>query len=180
MTSNELYLNELKDKGYAIIPDVLNTEEIGEAKQMVYDWQKTIDTNLSSYFFFAREVAEKMLLRRTEGVIVNVSSISSSGNAGQTSYSASKAAVDALTVTWAQELANLKIRVAGVAPGMTDTQMPQDSMNASTLKEWINKTPMGRMAHSSEIADGVLFVLEKTLSPNIIFYFLPHAFELQY
>ena len=108
----------------------------------------------------AREVAEKMLLRRTEGVIVNVSSISSSGNAGQTSYSASKAAVDALTVTWAQELANLKIRVAGVAPGMTDTQMPQNSMKASVLEDWINTTPMNRMAHSSEIADGVLFVLK--------------------
>ena len=61
-----------------------------------------------------REVAEKMILKRTNGVIINVSSISASGNRGQTAYASAKAGVNALTVTWASELALFKIRVAGI------------------------------------------------------------------
>jgi len=123
-------------------------------------WNDTIATNLSGYFYSTREVVEKMALERTKGVIVNVSSISSIGNLGQTSYSASKAAVNALTVTWSQELSNFGIRVAGVSPGMTDTSMPRKSMSDSILKKWVMQTPMKRMALPSEIASTILFVLE--------------------
>ena len=129
-------------------------------KHKIENWEKTINTNLSSYFFFAREVVEKMVLERTKGVIINVSSISSSGNLGQTSYSASKAAVNALTVTWSQELTKFGIRVAGVSPGMTDTFMPRNSMKDIVLEDWVRKTPLRRMAFPEEIAKGVLFLLE--------------------
>lgn len=123
-------------------------------------WKETIDTNLSGYFYCTREVVEKMVMKRTKGIVVNISSISSSGNAGQTSYSASKAAINALTVTWSQELSKFGIRVAGVSPGMTDTSMPRASMPESTLEKWVKMTPVKRMAFPSEIASTVMFVLE--------------------
>ena len=136
---------------------------IYKGKLMKYsldDWNETLLSNLNGYFYFTREVVEKMVLQRTKGIIINVSSISSSGNIGQTSYAASKAAVNALTVTWAQELSAFGIRVAGIAPGMTDTQMPKISMNKIQLETWVNKTPLKRMASSEEIAHGVSFIIK--------------------
>lgn len=129
-------------------------------KYSIEAWQETLNTNLSGVFYCTREVVERMIRKRTNGVIVNVSSISSSGNLGQTSYAASKGALNALTVTWAQELAMYGIRVAGVSPGMTDTPMPHSAMDSSLLRRWIEKTPLKRMATPMEIAHGIIFILE--------------------
>ena len=63
-----------------------------------------------------------MVINKTKGVIVNISSISSRGNSGQTVYSAAKAGVEALTKTWAQELGIFGIRVVAVSPGFIDTE----------------------------------------------------------
>lgn len=123
-------------------------------------WEETISSNLRSVFLFSRETAEKMIIKRTQGVIINVSSISASGNTGQSAYAAAKAGVNALTVTWASELANFGIRVAGVSPGMTETDMPKDSMSHQAISEWIKKTPVKRMASVQEIADAIDFVLK--------------------
>ena len=129
-------------------------------KYSLKDWDQTIATNLSGTFYFSREVAEKMILKRTRGVIINVSSISSAGNLGQTAYAAAKAGMDALTVTWSLELAYFGIRVAGIAPGIVDTSMPRNSMNDKLLLSWINKTPMQRMGYPDEIAGAILFILD--------------------
>jgi len=122
-------------------------------------WDKTLASNLSSVFYMSREVAEKMILKRTQGVIINVSSISASGNRGQTAYAAAKAGVNALTATWTSELAMFGIRVAGVAPGMTDTDMPRQAVPEKVLLDWIKRTPAKRMGMPEEIADGILFIL---------------------
>tara|TARA_B100001750_G_C15293144_1_gene488374 strand:+ start:82 stop:819 length:738 start_codon:yes stop_codon:yes gene_type:complete len=145
----------------AILNDVplLSIYEGKLKKMSLNSWQQTIDTNLNSYFYCTREVVEKMVMKRTRGIIINISSISSSGNLGQSSYAASKAAVNALTVTWAQELSAFGIRVAGLAPGMTDTPMPKDAMQKTQLDNWINKAPLKRMADPSEIADGINFII---------------------
>ena len=133
----------------------------GEIKKFnLNDWEKTLASNLSSVFYFSREVVEKMVLQRTSGVIVNVSSISASGNRGQTAYASTKAGVNALTVTWSSELALFKIRVAGVSPGMTDTKMPKNAMPEKILSDWIKQTPARRMGLPEEIASGVLFVIQ--------------------
>ena len=133
----------------------------GKLKKMsLNSWRKTISTNLDSYFYCTREVVEKMVFKRTRGLIINISSISSNGNLGQSSYAASKAAINALTVTWAQELSAFGIRVAGLSPGMTDTSMPKNSMKKAQLDNWINKTPLKRMANASEIANGINFIID--------------------
>ena len=146
----------------AILDDCLLVSIFGGkvTKHPIDRWNNTIETNLTSYFVFTREVTEKMILKRTKGLILNISSISSSGNSGQSSYSASKAAINALTVTWSQELSRFGIRVAGISPGMTDTAMPRTSMNDSMLKEWIEKTPINRMATPEEIAHSAKYIIE--------------------
>jgi 3-oxoacyl-[acyl-carrier protein] reductase len=128
-------------------------------KYPLSEWERTFGANLFGSFYVAREVVAKMVSKRTKGVVVNISSISSAGNVGQSSYAASKAAMNALTVTWAQELAMYGIRVAGLAPGMTNTDMPS-AMSESILRQWIQRTPLKRMAQPEEIADGIMFILK--------------------
>lgn len=129
-------------------------------KYSLSDWDETIASNLNGYFYFTREVVEKMITKRTRGVIINVSSISAAGNMGQTSYAATKAAVNALTVSWAQELATFGIRVAGLSPGITDTPMPRSSMNEMLLNQWVIKTPLKRMADPKEMSEGIKFIFQ--------------------
>lgn len=123
-------------------------------------WNKIIATDLNSVFYMTREVAAKMVKRRTKGVIVNVSSVCSAGNPGQSAYSAAKAGVNALTVAWAGELGLLGIRVVAVAPGYADTGRTCQSMNETVLKEWKRKTPLRRLGKPEEIADGIIFCIE--------------------
>ena len=88
-----------------------------EKKHSIANWQKVIDVNLNGVFYVTSNVVEKMVLKKQGGVIINISSISAQGNIGQSAYSASKAAVEALTKTWSKELGMFKIRCACIAPG---------------------------------------------------------------
>src|ERR1035438_6317467 len=77
-------------------------------------WNAVIGVNLSGVFLCAREAAAQMIERGNGGVIVNISSISRVGNAGQSNYSAAKAGVESMGVVWAKELARYGIRVGSV------------------------------------------------------------------
>ena len=123
-------------------------------------WDKVIATNLSSVFYMTSFVVEKMVMKRTKGIIVNVSSISAAGNVGQSAYSAAKAGINALTVTWAKEVSLFGIRVAGIAPGFTETETTIKAISESVLKDWTKKTPLRRLASPPEIADGILFIIQ--------------------
>jgi len=123
-------------------------------------WDRVIATNLSGTFYMTSDAVQKMLIKRTGGLIVNVSSICAAGNAGQSAYSASKAGINALTVVWAKELSPLGIRVAGIAPGFTKTETTIHSMGDSLLSEWKKRTPLRRMAEIHEIVKGILFIIE--------------------
>src|SRR5450631_2292201 len=74
-------------------------------------WNAVIGVNLSGVFLCAREAAAHMIEFGNGGVIVNISSISRAGNAGQSNYSAAKAGVESMSVVWAKELARYGIRV---------------------------------------------------------------------
>ncbi len=123
------------------------------------EWDRVIKTNLYGVFYVSKKVIKDMVQNRLKGVVINIGSISSAGNHGQSSYAASKAAINALTVTWAQELSNFGIRVNCVAPGMTDTPMPNNAMSKEHLNHWEKKIPLRRFADPSEIADAVLFCI---------------------
>jgi 3-oxoacyl-[acyl-carrier protein] reductase len=95
-------------------------------------------------------------------VIVNVSSISRAGNAGQTNYSAAKAGVAAMTVVWAKELARYGIRVGAVAPGFIRTPMVA-GMKPEALAKMTSPIPLGRLGEPEEIAHAVGFIFENDL-----------------
>lgn len=132
----------------------------GIEKHDVAMWNKTLATNLSSVFYMTACIVEKMIYTRTKGVIVNISSVSASGNAGQSAYSAAKAGVNALTATWAKELSVMGIRVAAVAPGFTETESTKEALSESVLQETVKKVPLRRLGKPQEIAQGVISVIE--------------------
>ena len=122
-------------------------------------WQAVIDTNLTGVFLCGREAAAKFVELKKEGVIINIASVARSGNFGQSNYSAAKAGVSAMTVLWAQELAQYGIRVAGIAPGFTATEMVV-SLREDIKEKFTKSIPLRRFAKTSEISDGALFILK--------------------
>ena len=120
-------------------------------------WQAVIDVNLSGVFLCGREAATKMIESGTQGVIINISSISRAGNAGQSNYAAAKAGVAALTVTWAQELARFGIRAAAIAPGVFETDMVA-AMKPEAHDRLLNAIPLRRGGQLDELADAVTYI----------------------
>lgn len=137
-------------------------------KLSLSSWQSVIDVNLTGVFLCAREAASKMIESNSKGVIVNISSISRAGNFGQSNYSAAKAGVAALTVTWAKELARNNIRVCAIAPGFIATEMTA-TMPQEIIKKAENAIPLKRMGHADEIAQTLQFIFENDyLSGRVI------------
>jgi len=122
-------------------------------------WNAVIGVNLSGVFLCAREAAVHMIELGNGGVIVNISSISRAGNAGQSNYSAAKAGVESMGVVWAKELARYGIRVGSIAPGFTNTEI-LSSMRPEVLDKLTAPVPLKRLGQPEEIAHAVLFIFE--------------------
>ena len=127
-------------------------------KMSLAQWQAVIDVNLTGVFLCGREAAERMIRFRNGGVIINISSVSRHGNAGQSNYSAAKAGVVALTVVWAKELARHGIRAAAIAPGGVRTEILA-TMRPDMLEKLIAPVPLQRLAEPAEIADAAAFIV---------------------
>jgi 3-oxoacyl-[acyl-carrier protein] reductase len=121
------------------------------------DWLDVINTNATATFRTCR-AATKRMMRERKGSIVNITSISAiRGNAGQTNYSASKAAVVGLTRSLARELGRRNIRINCVAPGFIDTDMTS-VLPDIVIKAAIERIPLRRMGKPEEIASMVRFL----------------------
>jgi 3-oxoacyl-[acyl-carrier protein] reductase len=122
-----------------------------------------IDLNLKGYFYCAQQAVLKMF-RRKSGVVINMSSVSSEmALAGQTVYSATKGAVNALTRTMAKELAPYGIRVNAVAPGFIMTEMVEQ-LPAEKREEYLKAIPLGRLGTPEEVAGIVSMLASDTCS----------------
>ncbi len=130
-----------------------------EKRLPLSQWQTVIDVNLTGVFLCGREAATKMVESQSAGCIINIASISRAGNMGQTNYSAAKAGVCAMTVTWAKELARYGIRCMAIAPGFIATEMT-GSMKPEALEMMTKQIPLRRMGKPEEIAQTVGFILE--------------------
>jgi 3-oxoacyl-[acyl-carrier protein] reductase len=128
-------------------------------KMTLAQWQAVIDVNLTGVFLCAREAAERMAKGGSGGVIVNISSISRHGNAGQTNYSAAKAGVAAMSVVWAKELARYRIRVGTVSPGFIETDLLA-GMRPDALEKVVAPVPLRRLGSADEVAQAVQFIVE--------------------
>lgn len=139
---------------------LINIMNSSEMKHSYERFKKNLDINLNAVFIMSSVVAEQMVLKRIPGVIVNISSISAQGNAGQTAYSAAKAAVEAMTKTWAKELGAFGIRSAAIAPGFIDTDSTNTALNEKTIKHIVGNTPLRRLGDAYNIFQSVKFIVE--------------------
>lgn len=128
-------------------------------KMSLAEWQAVIDVNLTGVFLCGREAAEQMIKLGNEGVIINISSIARSGNLGQTNYSAAKAGVAAMAVTWAKELSRYGIRTGAIAPGFVATEMVA-SMKPEALKRMASGIPVQRLGKPEEIGQACAYIFE--------------------
>jgi len=131
-------------------------------------WDNVISVNQSSVFYMARSCADNMINKRCKGVIINISSISAQGNIGQTAYSASKAAVEAMTKVWAKELGRFGIRSVAIAPGFIDTAGTHDAIEEKMLAQWIEKTPLRRTGTIDEVVKTVLYIIENDFVNGVV------------
>lgn len=137
--------------------NLLSREDI---KHNVDNWRKTIDINLNAVFYVTSQVAEKMVKKRHKGVIINISSISAGGNVGQSAYSAAKAAINALTVTWSKELGMFGIRCNAIAPGFFDTESTRKALSEAKIKTYQKATPINKLGQTKDLAEAVEFIIK--------------------
>ncbi|MCK9472189.1 SDR family NAD(P)-dependent oxidoreductase [Sulfurimonas sp.] len=131
-----------------------------EKRHSIKKWQKVIDINLTAPFVLGSYVAEQMIMNRTKGVIVNISSISAKGNIGQSAYSAAKAGLESMTKVWAKELGSFGIRSVAIAPGFMDTESTHMAVTQDILEHIKSETPIKRLGKAEDIANTVKFVIE--------------------
>jgi NAD(P)-dependent dehydrogenase (short-subunit alcohol dehydrogenase family) len=127
------------------------------AEQDVESFETMFDVNVRGTFFLTAALAPQMAARGG-GSIVNITTMAAEfGMAGAAAYGASKAAVVALTRTWAAEFAADGIRVNAVSPGPTTTAGTTEVMGPEGIAQVGATTPLNRPATPDEIARVVAF-----------------------
>jgi 3-oxoacyl-[acyl-carrier protein] reductase len=121
------------------------------------DWDAIIGTNLKSVYRLSKAVLRGMMKARY-GRIINIGSVvGASGNAGQTNYSAAKAALIGFTKSLAQEVGSRNITVNCVAPGFIDTDLTRALADAQRDK-LVERIPLGRLGLPDDVAHAVAFL----------------------
>jgi NAD(P)-dependent dehydrogenase (short-subunit alcohol dehydrogenase family) len=129
---------------------------------------RILQVNVVGAFICAREAVRRMSTQRggAGGAIVNISSRAAvlGGPGEYVDYAASKAAVDALTVGLAQEVATEGIRVNGVRPGVIDTEIHASGGEPGRVARVAERIPMRRGGTVDEVAAAVLWLLSSEAS----------------
>src|SRR5205823_6664713 len=121
------------------------------------DFEHVVDTNLRSAFLCTKAALRGMMKARW-GRIVNVSSVAGLlGSAGQANYASSKAAILALTLSTAREMASRNITANAIAPGFIPTELTS-TLTEQQRKFIIDSTPVGRYGKPEEVAAAISFL----------------------
>lgn len=121
-------------------------------------WDEVMDINLKSIFNMTKQVIRPMMKAKS-GSIINMSSIIGiRGNAGQSSYAASKAGIIGFTKSIAAELGSRNIRCNAIAPGFIETDMTHYLKDGDAATSFLQKIPLGRFGKAEEIANTTLFL----------------------
>jgi 3-oxoacyl-[acyl-carrier protein] reductase len=135
-------------------PDRLPVVELDPAV-----WLHVLDVNLNGTFHLSRAAARHLLEAGRPGCIVNISSIGGKLQAERTAaYSASKAAVHALTSAMAQELGPSGIRVNAVCPGVVDTSRLDDIPRGEVWDRLVERIPLRRAGTGTDVAQMVVYL----------------------
>ena len=121
-------------------------------------WDDVMQVNLKSVFNMTKQVIRPMMKAKS-GSIINMSSvIGEMGNAGQSSYAASKAGIIGFTKSIAKELGSRNIRSNAIAPGFVETDMTSYLKDGEGAEKYKADIPLGKFASPEDIANTALFL----------------------
>ena len=121
------------------------------------DWERVININLSSTFYFCKFAIKKML-KNKYGRIINITSIvGHTGNLGQSNYSASKAGIIGMSKSLAIEYAKKNITINCVSPGFIETKMT-DKISEDMKNILISRVPMNKLGTGLDVSNTVAFL----------------------
>jgi 3-oxoacyl-[acyl-carrier protein] reductase len=191
--------NELREKGYDVyskVANVVDAQQVEDAMKEVYDafgsvdilvnnagvirdnllfkmsdsdWQTVMDVHLKGSFNAAR-AAQKYMVEKKYGRIINISSTSALGNRGQANYAAAKAGLQGFTKTLAIELGRYGITANSVAPGFIETEMTMETAARigipfeQLIQASVATIPVGRSGKPADIANAVAFFADEKSS----------------
>lgn len=121
-------------------------------------WDEVMQTNLKSVFNMTKQVIKPMMKARTGSIINMGSVIGEMGNAGQSSYAASKAGVIGFTKSIAKEIGSRNIRCNAIAPGFVETDMTGYLKDGEAAAKYKAGIPLGRFGTTNDIANITLFL----------------------
>jgi 3-oxoacyl-[acyl-carrier protein] reductase len=190
---------ELKGKGYEVysrVANVVEADQVESAMKEVYetfgsidilvnnagvirdnllfkmtdsDWQTVMDVHLKGSFNAAR-AAQKYMVEKKYGRIINISSTSALGNRGQANYATAKAGLQGFTKTLAIELGKYGITANAVAPGFIETEMTKETARRigisfeDLIHASVSQIPVGRSGKPADIANAVAFFADEKSS----------------
>jgi 3-oxoacyl-[acyl-carrier protein] reductase len=160
-TECEIFVNDVL-KEFGTVDICVNNAGISKDNLLLRmtpeQWDEVINTNLKSVYNMTKQVIRPMM-KAKKGSIVNMSSIIGiKGNAGQSSYAASKAGIIGFTKSIAHELGSRNIRSNAIAPGFIETDMTHYLKDGDVSKSFLDKIPLGRFGSAEEIANTALFL----------------------
>ncbi len=158
---SEIFVNEVL-KEFGTIDICVNNAGISRDNLLLRLTPELFDevmhTNMNSVFNLTKLVIRPMMKAKS-GSIINMSSvIGVMGNAGQSSYAASKAAIIGFTKSIAKELGSRNIRCNAIAPGFVETDMTHYLKEGDASAKYLADIPLGRFAKGEDIANVALFL----------------------
>jgi 3-oxoacyl-[acyl-carrier protein] reductase len=159
--ATEVFVNDVL-KEFGAIDVCVNNAGISKDNLLLRltpdQWDEVINVNLKSVYNMTKQVIRPMM-KAKKGSIVNMSSIIGiRGNAGQSSYAASKAGIIGFTKSIAHELGSRNIRCNAIAPGFIETDMTHYLKDGDASKAFLEKIPLGRFGTAEEVANTTLFL----------------------
>ena len=143
----------INNVGIGLVKNPIPFQDLNQLNETF--WQKIMKVNLMSAFYCSKAAADYLKIKK--GAIVNVTSISSNGKRGTSiPYAVSKGALKTLTASLAKSLSP-EVRVNGVSPGFTKTNMTEQRSKAHKIK-MAQQTLLKRIAKPKEIAEVILFL----------------------
>jgi gluconate 5-dehydrogenase len=146
---------------------LINNAGIQYRKAMVElelgNWQKVIDTNLTSAFLVSRAAAKRMIARKSGGKIINIGSLTSQAARPTVApYTAAKGGIKMLTCSMAAEWAQFNIQSNAIGPGYILTDMNAALIENKEFDNWVkNSNPSQRWGHPDELIGTAVFLSSK-------------------